>query len=180
MIIAIKGARVKLFFKHYNLYKNPRLKIKSSLAPFFLYFFSVSNSVTLFRLDVGRYPSVHEGLLALFKKPNDINSEVWRGPYLKNGRLKDLWGQDYQYTYPGIHNKDSFDLLSLGRDGIEGTVDDINNWDDNSPWRKYYQKNKPWKEYWYEYYHVIISLGFGLLVGVLLEVVRIIKPKKMD
>jgi hypothetical protein len=31
---AIKGARVELFFKHYNLYKNPILKIKSSLAPF--------------------------------------------------------------------------------------------------------------------------------------------------
>jgi uncharacterized protein (TIGR02646 family) len=31
---AIKGARIELFFKHYNLYKNPRLKIKSSLAPF--------------------------------------------------------------------------------------------------------------------------------------------------
>ena len=32
--LKIKGARVELFFKHYNLYKNPRLKIKSSLAPF--------------------------------------------------------------------------------------------------------------------------------------------------
>jgi hypothetical protein len=36
----IKGARVELFFKHYNLYKNPRLKIKLSLAPFlFTYYF---------------------------------------------------------------------------------------------------------------------------------------------
>ena len=32
----IKGARVELFFKHYSLYKNPRLKIKSNMAPFFL------------------------------------------------------------------------------------------------------------------------------------------------
>ena len=33
-VCPIKGARVELFFKHYNLYKNPRLKIKLSLAPF--------------------------------------------------------------------------------------------------------------------------------------------------
>jgi len=32
--LKIKGARVELFFKHYNLYKNPRLKIKLSLALF--------------------------------------------------------------------------------------------------------------------------------------------------
>jgi general secretion pathway protein G len=154
--------------------------IQTELSKAELYFFSVSNSITFFRLDVGRYPMAHEGLSALFKEPNDINSEVWLGPYLKNGRLKDLWGQDYQYTYPGIHNKNSFDLFSLGQDGVEGTVDDINNWDDNSSWRKYYRKNKPWKEYWYEYYLVIISLGFGLLVGILLEIIRIIKLKKRN
>jgi len=154
------------------------LTIQTELRKAELYFFSVSNSITLFRLDVGRYPSTHEGLLVLFKRPNDINSEVWLGPYLKPAGLKDIWGQNYEYTYPGIHNKDFFDLLSLGRDGIEGTVDDINNWDENSSWKKYYRKNKPWKEYWYEYYHVIISLGFGLLVGILLEVIRVTKLKK--
>ena len=164
---------------------NPVLAlIRTELGRAELSFFSVSNGAILFCLDVGRYPSSQEGLSALYLKPNDISSEVWRGPYLKKPVLKDIWGQNYQYTYPGIHNKNSFDLLSFGRDGIEGTVDDINNWDENESWRNYYIKNKPWDEYWYEYwyeyYHIIISFSLALLISILLEIIRIIKLKKRD
>ena len=31
-------------------------------------------------------------------------------------------------TFPGKHNANSYDLLSVGPDGKEGTDDDIGNW----------------------------------------------------
>ena len=40
---------------------------------------------------------------------------------------KDPWGRDYQYSKPGIHNKKSFDVFSLGPDGKKSD-DDIGNW----------------------------------------------------
>jgi general secretion pathway protein G len=41
----------------------------------------------------------------------------------------DPYGKDYQYVQPGIHNPDSYDLFSAGKDHIPGTVDDTGNWE---------------------------------------------------
>lgn len=138
----------------------------------------VDNAVYFFWMNVGRYPTTNEGIDALYKKPKNESSEVWLGPYLYSHHRKDLWGQDYGYIYPGIHNKYSFDLFSLGRDGIEGTIDDINNWDENRPWREYYKKTRYWKEYFYEYPRFFISLVGGLLIGVLFTIVQEIRQRK--
>lgn len=141
---------------------------------------NVSNALDVFRLDVGRYPDTEEGFSALYEKPNHLNSEIWPGPYLRRHPPKDQWGQDFGYISPGIHNKNSFDLFSLGRDGIEGTIDDINNWDENKPWRECYHTwywsdlTKSW--YWYDLWHdhdlyiiifCVILLSLILLIGVL-------------
>ena len=40
----------------------------------------------------------------------------------------DPWDNPYQYMSPGIHNPDGFDVWSFGPDGINGTQDDIGNW----------------------------------------------------
>jgi hypothetical protein len=40
----------------------------------------------------------------------------------------DPWGNPYIYYYPGKHNPTSYDLLSAGPDGKEGTDDDVVNW----------------------------------------------------
>lgn len=54
-----------------------------------------------------------------------------RGPYIKNeADLKDAWKHDYNYESPGQYNEEGFDLSSPGRDGVEGTDDDITNWKD--------------------------------------------------
>src|SRR3979409_1690873 len=42
---------------------------------------NLETSLDLFRLDVGRYPSEREGLLALVEKPDGI--ATWNGPYVK-------------------------------------------------------------------------------------------------
>ena len=41
----------------------------------------------------------------------------------------DPWGKDYQYKIPGTHNPGSYDLWSMGADCVNGTADDIGNWD---------------------------------------------------
>ncbi|WP_137391665.1 type II secretion system major pseudopilin GspG [Rhodoligotrophos defluvii] len=77
----------------------------------------LSSILDLFRLDVGRYPSVEEGLEGLLKAPALTPS--WNGPYLKKAdALVDPWGRAYEYRYPGKNG--TFDLFSLGADGKEG------------------------------------------------------------
>ena len=87
-------------------------------------------ALTMFRLDNSRYPTTDQGLSALVTQPTDPAIRHWRpGGYVP--RLsKDPWGNDYQYTSPGTHNKD-YDLYSLGADGQpggEGVDADIGNW----------------------------------------------------
>jgi general secretion pathway protein G len=46
---------------------------------------------------------------------------------------EDPWGRQYQYRYPGQHNKDRPDIWSMGKDGQDGTADDIGNWSNEEP-----------------------------------------------
>jgi general secretion pathway protein G len=69
-----------------------------------------------FRLDNGRYPTTEEGLKALREKPGDL--ETWDGPYLPKPVPDDPWGRPYHYQSPGEHG--DYDLLSYGKDGVEG------------------------------------------------------------
>lgn len=87
-----------------------------------------------YRVDVGRYPSTEQGLMALRVKPTlpPIPSN-WQGPYLLAKPPKDPWGREYQYRYPGHRSPDGYDLFSYGADGLlggEGEDQDIGNWDD--------------------------------------------------
>jgi general secretion pathway protein G len=152
--------------------------------------FLIYTGLDSFRLDIGRYPNIYEGLSALYEKPKAMSSEMWKGPYLlKKYLLTDPWQQDFRYISPGIHNKDFFDLFSIGRDGIEGTIDDINNWDEDKAWVEHYQSLKPWywsdllkSWYWYELWSdswvfrmsLLVSLVFVLFVIVLWVLIRLI------
>lgn len=81
-----------------------------------------------YRMSVGNYPSTDEGLQALIAPPQG-KSDRWRGPYVEGNTIpKDPWGNLYQYRYPGVHNKDGYDLWSMGPDGKDQTDDDIGNW----------------------------------------------------
>jgi general secretion pathway protein G len=44
----------------------------------------------------------------------------WNGPYLKRSDLLDLWDNPYIYIAEGEYNPGSFDLVSLGADGMDG------------------------------------------------------------
>lgn len=71
----------------------------------------------LFHLEVGRYPTTEEGLVALSDEP--AGADNWNGPYLKKKDIPaDPWGHPYRYRSPGEHG--DYDLYSLGRDNADG------------------------------------------------------------
>ncbi len=80
-----------------------------------------NNGVDAFRVMKGRYPTTEEGIHVLiqegFLKPN--NSE---------GTLKDPWGHEYIYLYPGQAHPDSYDVKSNGPDGQPGSPNAIVNY----------------------------------------------------
>jgi len=83
-------------------------------------------ALDMFEADTGTYPTRDQGLQALIQEPTD--AQKWRGPYLKKLEIPlDPWGRPYQYVCPGRENPHGYDLYSLGKDGQEGTDDDITN-----------------------------------------------------
>lgn len=94
----------------------------------------LEQSLELYRLDNGRYPTADQGLEALVREPS-TEPRARRYPpggYVKRESITDPWGMKYQYRFPGTNNAHSFDLLSFGPDGVEGgdgSNSDIVNWD---------------------------------------------------
>ena len=88
-------------------------------------------SLDLYKLDMGRFPTTQQGLKSLLEAPPDAT--YWNGSYLKDAKTlpKDPWNRDYIYVSPGQHNKKGYDLSSLGadgREGGEGEDKDLTNW----------------------------------------------------
>ncbi|MDE2028924.1 MAG: type II secretion system major pseudopilin GspG [Candidatus Omnitrophica bacterium] len=90
---------------------------------------NLSTALDLYRMDVGQYPTTEQGLSALIAAPTiPPVPPQWNGPYLKKKKVpKDPWGRDYVYAAPGTHNPESYDLSSVGPDGVEDAKS-INNW----------------------------------------------------
>lgn len=91
----------------------------------------IEESLGLFKLDNGFYPSTEQGLQALVVKPETgrIPSRYPEDAYLKKVPV-DPWGSPYVYLSPGVH--DRYDIISYGADGEpggEGNDADINSWE---------------------------------------------------
>ncbi len=81
-------------------------------------------AVESYYLDTGATPDNLDELVT------ESGVDGWNGPYVKPSSLKDPWGREYVYNYPGEHG--DFDLLSFGADGQPGGEDrnaDINSWE---------------------------------------------------
>ncbi len=97
----------------------------------------ISTALDLFRADVGRYPTTEEGLEALVRRPETIPPELWRGPYLKHGKLpKDPWGNPFVYYGPDseVVKEKGYEYLIIsygadGKPGGTGEAKDITNID---------------------------------------------------
>lgn len=79
----------------------------------------IESALERYGLDCGGYPDDSMGLEALLTVPPGIE-ERWNGPYLKASQLLDPWDNPYIYVAEGQINPGSYDLISLGADGVEG------------------------------------------------------------
>lgn len=79
-------------------------------------------TIDMYELEVGSLP---DSLNDLVTDPGEPN---WTGPYLSKRNLpKDPWGNAYVYSKEGTRGI-SYDVYSVGEDGVDGTEDDIGNW----------------------------------------------------
>jgi general secretion pathway protein G len=89
-----------------------------------------------FRMDTGRYPTTEEGLAVLRVIPAGTQPPAgWQGPYLRKSVPPDPWKRQYVYRSPGEQNPESYDLLTYGRDGLEGGNGenaDVTSWGENN------------------------------------------------
>jgi len=76
----------------------------------------------------GLYPTTEQGLEALVTKPSDGPQPRSYKSLMQKEALYDPWGNVYQYRRPGKQNPEDYDIFSMGKDGQEGTEDDIGNW----------------------------------------------------
>ncbi|GAA0570643.1 type II secretion system major pseudopilin GspG [Rhizomicrobium electricum] len=78
---------------------------------------NIGSALSLYRLDIGKYPTEEQGLKVLVEKPADTSS--WDGPYLtRRDGIIDPWGQPYLYK---IASSDGHPIImSYGADGKAG------------------------------------------------------------
>jgi general secretion pathway protein G len=82
---------------------------------------NIATAIKLYDADTGSLPKTLDDLVV---SPGDEN---WKGPYLDKVPV-DPWKRPYVYKAPGEHRPQSYDLSSLGKDGVEGT-DNVTNWE---------------------------------------------------
>lgn len=89
----------------------------------------IEQALEFYQLDNARFPTADQGLQALVTRPTSPPEPRSYNPagYIKPDALKDPWDQPFQYRIPGEHNPQTFDIWSIGPDGVEGG-DDITNW----------------------------------------------------
>jgi general secretion pathway protein G len=89
-------------------------------------FSALTNALEMYRLNAGRYPSTEQGLAALVTRPvTGPQPRLWTK--IADRVPLDPWGQAYRYRQQAgaEPNTETFLLWSLGRDGQDGTADDI-------------------------------------------------------
>ena len=91
-------------------------------------FAAIDHALQSYKTNAGNYPSAQQGLIAMVDAPTtDPLPRRWvqffdRVP-------KDPWDNEYIYKYPGSKNSSRPELISLGKDGLEGTEDDMSSQD---------------------------------------------------
>src|ERR1700728_1042764 len=105
LIMAIVGPRVLNYLGESKI-KAAKIQIES-----------FESALDLYYLDMGRYPTSSDGLVALVQRPGSVLE--WNGPYLKGGVVpNDPWGHSYVYRSPSEHVP--YEIVSFGADGQEG------------------------------------------------------------
>lgn len=92
-------------------------------------FKSISNGLQSYKTNAGHYPSEQQGLKALVDKPTTA-PRPRRWTQIMDKVPQDPWGKDYVYKYPGSKDRSRPEIISFGKDGLEGTDDDMSSQDE--------------------------------------------------
>jgi general secretion pathway protein G len=88
---------------------------------------NIMTQIQLYEARNMRPPTTDQGLMALVERPTtEPLPEKWTA--LMEEVPKDPWGQEYKYRYPAQKSKKSYDVWSIGKDGVDGSEDDVGNW----------------------------------------------------
>jgi general secretion pathway protein G len=82
---------------------------------------TVTTAIKMFELETGRFPAEDEWVEELTSKTDDHKKHMDKLP-------NDPWGNAYNYREESENGNDFPDIWSNGKDGEEGTEDDITNW----------------------------------------------------
>ena len=86
---------------------------------------TLATALGMYKVQTGSLPTTDQGLEALVTRPAGAAApKRWRE--ILDELPMDPWGKPYQYRRPGKKNPRSYDLYSLGEDGVE-SEDDIGN-----------------------------------------------------
>ncbi len=119
MIIAVlAGSAIYMMSNNVDIAKDAR--IETDLQTF-------KTALTSYDATVGYLPTTEQGLKVLVSPPQP-KPRNWKALFDK--MPFDPYGQEYHYLQPGVHNPNSYDLCSAGKDRIAGTADDKGNWDE--------------------------------------------------
>jgi len=127
-------AKVRVFDWYVKVWKqsppDPKLAARAFRAAAKTQILALMTPLQAYRLDVGDYPTTAQGLPALRVPPKELREPAkWSGPYLPQEVPLDPWKRPYHYQWPSKHSQEVPDIWSSGPDGVDGTEDDIVNWD---------------------------------------------------
>jgi general secretion pathway protein G len=87
-------------------------------------FSSLSNDLSIYKLNAGHYPTTQQGFMALVQKPSTVPMpRIWAR--VRESIPVDPWGNPYTYLRPGKKNPSGFEIICNGPDGLPHTNDDM-------------------------------------------------------
>lgn len=92
-------------------------------------FNAIGSSLKTYKINAGTYPTTSQGLEALVTKPTSTPVPKRWTQVLKK-LPQDPWMQNYSYKFPGTKDPSEFEIFSNGKDGIQGTDDDLSSQDE--------------------------------------------------
>ncbi|MFT4550310.1 MAG: general secretion pathway protein G [Verrucomicrobiales bacterium] len=87
------------------------------------------SALNLYRMNAGTFPSSEQGLMALVEKPSSGRQPKSWQQTMKTEQV-DPWQNPYGYSFPSRHGQNEPDVWSFGPDMVDGTEDDIGNWEE--------------------------------------------------
>lgn len=103
---------------------------------------SLALALKLYKADMGQYPDRLTAWVLVYGTQGQGQASLgprWKGPYIElkqgsdmssGGDILDAWGQPFRYRrHDVLTDGRFFDLYSIGRDGQDGTDDDIKHWE---------------------------------------------------